>query len=361
MKMLKFSFSFFLVSWVLVAVAAAETLNDYFAPMTNPVYQWDARSSTFIRPIFLYQQLPDKVEFRKDVKALLKDLGIYDAARKLDGDVYGVALQLSYAINERFSLVAVKDGYISCDPDDDSLIDDGNGFADLAAGIQYSFLYQPKSNFVASLRAVVELTNGDDDIYQGNGDGNLNLGVLFLKGFDKLQFSGTLGVVIPFDNDEEDTILYDSWHLGYNVTPKFHPFIELNHFRTLSSGDRDLNDVTYAGQPLDQVIASVVNDPGLTKEQKANVLVSALKDILHSGQKDDLVAAVASFSGCDLVNLGGAKSTENEDLVSLALGFRYRLTKWLTFGASYEFSLTDDEESLLDNRFLVDALISLSF
>ncbi len=361
MKMLKLSFSLiFLFLFIFIGVARAE-LSDYFSPVTNPIYQNDARNFTYVRPIFLYQTLPDKVEFRSDVKKLLKGLGIYNAVRKLDGDVYGFALQFYYAFNERFSLIAVKEGYISCDPDEDSLIDDGNGFADLAAGAQYSLLYQPENNFVVTLRGVVELTNGDDEIYQGNGDGNLNLGVLFLKGFDKVQFSGTIGLVIPFDNDEEDTIFYDSWHLGYNVTPKFHPFVELNHFRTLSSGDRDLNDITYAGQPLDQVIASVVNDPTLTKTQKANVLASALGEILHSGQKDDLVAAVASFSGCDIVNLGGAHSTENEDWVSLALGFRYRLTKWLTIGASYEFMLTDEEESLIDNRLLIDAIISLSF
>ena len=361
MNMLKLFLSFSFLFCFLIATGWSQELKDYYAPMSNPVYHWDARSSTFVRPVFLYQQLPDKVEFRKDVKALLKDLGIYDTARKLDGDIYGVALQFSYAVNNRLSLVAVKSGYISCDPDDDSLIDDGNGFADLAAGFQYSFLYQPKNNFVASLRAVVELTNGDDHIYQGNGDGNLNLGLLFLKGFNKLQFSGAIGVVIPFDRDEEDAIFYDSWHLGYNVTPRFHPFLELNHFYTLASGDRDLNDVTYLGQPLDQVINAVVSDPGLTKTEKAEILAGALRDLLHSSQKDDVVAAVASFSGCDLVNLGGAHSTENESWVSLALGFRYRLMKWLTVGTSYEFLLTDEEETLMNNRLLVDAIISFSF
>ncbi len=360
MKLFKLSLSFLLICCCLPALVRAE-LKDYFSPMTNPVYHWEARNFTFIKPVFLYQKLPDKVEFRKDVRALLEDLGIYDTARKLDGEIFGFALQLEYALNDRFSLVAVKSGYITCDPDDDSLIDDGNGFADLAAGAQYSFIYQPENDFIVTLRGVVELTTGSDEVYQDNGDGNFNLGILFLKGFGRLQFSGALGFVFPFDKDEEDTIFYDSWHLGYNVNPKFHPFIELNHFRTLANGDRDLNDITYNGQPLDQVIAAVVEDNSLTKNEKADILATALREILHSGQKDDLVAAVASFSGCDLVNLGGAKSTENEDWVSLAVGFRYRLTEWLTVGASYEFLLTDDEETLMNNRLLIDAVISLSF
>lgn len=336
----------------------AGDLSRFVLSVSNPIYSHDARNYTMIRPIYLHQNLPDKVEFRSDIKHVLKKYGLYHAARKLGGDVDGFALQFSLALNERLSLVAIKDGYVDCDPDDDSLIPAGSGLADIAAGLQYAVIYNPQKDFVLSLRLTYEFASGEDDVFQGNGDGNFNLEALFLKGYGNWQFSGSLGFILPVDNDEEDTLFYDAWHVGYNITPWLHPFVELNHFYVIDSGDRDLDDVDTlkalgitSAKDLDQAIATL----------GADTVVGVLRDILHSGEKDDLVAALASFSGCDIVNLGGSHSDDNRNLVTLALGLRIRPLKWLSLGVAYEFALTDEEESLIDDRYLVDAVITFNF
>jgi len=290
----------------------AENLADYSMPVSNPVYNGDARNVTMVRPVMLFQSMPDQIK---------ANIGGTETNVNLGGDVQVTALQFSYAFNERWSLVAVKDGYVDCDPD--NTLDDHSGWADIAGGVQYSFIYDPAHNFIMTGRLVYESTSGDSDVFQSNGDGNLAPAVLFLKGWDALQFSGTVGLVLPFDSDEENTLLYDSWNLSYAVTDWFRPLVELNHFHVLNSGDRSL----------------------------AN----------YDGSQDDLVAAITTFNGCDLINLGGEHNEDNKDLVTMAFGSRFRINKWIDVGAAYEIPLTDDDETLLESRFTVDAVFTMAF
>lgn len=293
-------------------IGSATNLADYSMPVSNPVYNGDARNVTMVRPIMIFHSLPDDIRV---------NMGGVESTLPLGGDVTGMAVQLSYAFNDRLSLVAVKDGYFDLDPD--RTLQDDNGWADIAAGLQYSFIYEPKNNFIVSGRLVYEAPVGDDDIFQGNGDGNLAPAILFLKGWDKLQFSGTVGLVLPLDTDEENTLLYDSWNLSYAVTDVIRPLIELNHFHVLNSGDRNISQ--------------------------------------YHGNQDDLVAAITTFNGVDIINLGGEHNDDNEDLVTLALGSRFRINKWLDLGAAYEIPLTNDDESLIKNRFTMDAVFTMSF
>ncbi|MBE9582351.1 MAG: hypothetical protein IMF18_12120 [Proteobacteria bacterium] len=286
----------------------------FIMPVSNPVYLGDARNITMLRPIYMYHNLSHKVDTR---------LGKVP----VDGHAEILAVQATYAFNERFSLVAVKDGYVDCDPDD--TMHSHSGWADLAAGLQYSFFYKPEKDCIISARLVYELPSGSDDVFQGNGDGNIAPALLFLKGYGDLQFSGTLGFVIPIDKNEENTLFYDAWHLSYAVTSWFHPLIELNHFYVIDSGDREAP-------------SSGVGALGTSKE-------------------DDLVAGIAEFNGCDLINLGGKYNDGNRNLVTLALGSRFRVTEWLDFGMAYEFSLTDEEKSMFDDRYTIDAVITLRF
>jgi len=302
------------VAFCVPQMAAAEDFDRFQMPVSNPVYSGDARNVTMVRPILFTQSLPDKIKV---------NIGGTETKVDLGGDVQGVALQFSYAFTERFSLVAVKDGYVDCEPD--HTLKDHSGWADIAAGLQYSFFYDPARDFIMSARLVYESTSGDSEVYQGNGSGNVAPSILFLKGWDKLQFSGTLGMVIPFDSDEENTMLYDSWNVSYAVTDWFRPLVELNHFHVLSAGDRDL------------------------------------ADFAASGDQEDLVAAIATFNPCDIINLGGEYNDDNKDLVTMAIGARFRITQWFDIGAAYEFPLTDKEETLLDDRILIDAMMTFKF
>ena len=69
---------------------------------------------------------------------------------------------------------------------------------------------------------------------------------------------------------------------------------------------------------------------------------------------DDLVSSVVEFEGGDLFNLGAANSDENRDIVTAAVGMRYKLTDLMDLGVAYELPLTDEESNLMDNRITLD-------
>ena len=66
--------------------------NDFVSPMTNPTFFEDPRTLSEARLIFLNQKVP------------LTALG---------GDVQLFALQIRAALNDRVSIIATKDGYIT--------------------------------------------------------------------------------------------------------------------------------------------------------------------------------------------------------------------------------------------------------
>jgi hypothetical protein len=271
----------------------------YIRPLSNPVYNIDPRNETTVRVAYLRQSLPGHIDTTV-------------GRVRVGGDMNVTALQLTYAFNERFSIVAEKTGYIDFNPNGNTLSDQ-NGWADYGAGVKYAFIYDEENKFILSSRVLIELSQGSSDVFQGNGDGNIAPSLNFLKGFDKLQLVGGVGVVIPFDRDEESTVLFDTWHLSYAVTPWFFPLIELNHFRVLSDGDRD-----------------------------------------------NLVPSVVQFEGGDLINFGAQHGSRNRDIVTMALGSRfrvledYRFIKNMDIGVAYEVPLTDSNDNLMDDRWTFD-------
>jgi hypothetical protein len=272
----------------------------YIRPLSNPVYNIDPRNETMVRVAHLRQSLPSRI------KTTAGDV-------KLGGDMYVTALQLTYAFNERFSIVAEKTGYIDFKPN--STLDDETGWADYGAGVKYAFIYDEENKFILSSRVLLELTQGSGNVYQGNGEGNITPSLHFFKGFDKLQLVGGAGVTIPFDRDEESTVMFDTWHASYAVTPWFFPLIELNHFR-----------------------------------------------VLDEGKSNDFVPSIVKFEGGDLINWGAPNSDSNKDIVTMALGCRfrvldnYRFINNMDIGLAYEVPLTDEKRNLMDSRWTFDVV-----
>ena len=74
----------------------------------------------------------------------------------------------------------------------------------------------------------------------------------------------------------------------------------------------------------------------------------------YPSQVGGAVPAVLNFEGGDFFNLGAVNSNENRDFVSAAIGFRSRLSDSVDVGAAYEIPMTNDEDSLMENRVTVD-------
>ena len=263
-------------------------------PISNPTLFDLALPTTNVHPIFIYHSLPNNISAA-------------NTKVPLGGDVEVYALQFEVALNERLSIVATKDGYVDMNPD--NTLGNENGWANLGAGLKYAFVLDPVSQTAVSGTATIELPTGNDDVFQGEGDGALNLIVSGLKLVDKWQFAGAVGADIPFSH-EQSTSSFVSGHVSYEVCKWFTPLVELNWFHVWDAGD--------------------------------------------SGPFG--VSPIVEFEGNDFFNLGAANAHENRDLVTAAVGFRSRILDNVDVGAAYEIPLTEEEDSLFEQRVTVDMI-----
>ncbi|MDG1358795.1 MAG: hypothetical protein P8P36_11440 [Akkermansiaceae bacterium] len=281
--------------------AAAPTKNAFEnarRPISNPTLFDLAVPRTALHAIYMHHKFPSKIN---------------TTAGKLDmgGDLNLYALGFEYAINERFSIIGLKDGYVDFNPDNTFTAEEG--FANIAAGVKYAFIYSPESQYAMSGSAILELPLGDEEIFQGEGDGSINLSLQSLKLVDQWQFSSSFGCQIPFDSSFS-TNAWVSAHVSYELNRWFIPLLEVNYFRVLDNGD------------------------GASR---------------YPDQAGGAVAEVAEFEGADLLNWGAANS-DGADYATLALGFRSRLTGQLDLGVAYELPLTNEEDNITESRLTID-------
>ena len=281
--------------------ASADGFAQARRPISNPTLFDLALPGTNIHPIYIYHGLPSRVN------TTLGDLPV-------DGNVQVYALQFEFALNERLSIVATKDGYV--DFNADGVLSDESGFANLGGGLKYAFLLDPVSRTALSGTLTFELPTGNSDVLQGEGDGAVNLILNGLKLIDDWQFAASAGLQIPF-SDEQSTMSFVSAHASYEVTPWFIPLVELNWFHVLDAGDGTGNFPAQVG---------------------------------------GAVPAVVEFEGGDVFNLGAKNAGSNRDFVSAAFGFRSRITDSIQVGAAYEIPLTDEEDSVMDERITLDLI-----
>ena len=80
------------------------------------------------------------------------------------------ALQFEYALNDRLSIIATKDGYGEMNFDNPAF-NDSKGFANLGGGLKYAFLLDPISKTAVSSSLTLEFPTGNSDVLQGEGKG----------------------------------------------------------------------------------------------------------------------------------------------------------------------------------------------
>jgi hypothetical protein len=281
------------------ASSGGDWVMDLRRPMTNPTLFDLAVPTTNVRPIFAYHALPDFVNTTA-------------GNLPVGGDVEVYALQLEYAFNDRLSFVATKDGYINFSPN--ATLSDQSGFANIGGGLKYAFILDPEAGHALSGTMTVEFPTGNSDVFQGAGDGLVNLILSGVKTVDNWQFAGGGGVSIPFSG-QQSTNSFFSAHASYEVTPWFIPLVELNWFSVLDPGD---------GRAA------------------------------FNGQAGGAVPVIAEFEGSDFFNIGAGNADRNRHLVTAAVGFRSQITDSIQTGIAYEIPLTSEENSVIESRLTLD-------
>lgn len=259
-------------------------------PITNPTGFDLALPRTSINAIAMYQKMPDRASI------------VGGGSVPLGGDFQVYALQAEYALNDRLSIIASKDGYVDFNPE--STLSHGHGFANLAAGVKGVLISDEAKGYLLSGIATIELPTGEAEVYQGSGDGSCDLALANLLINGDWQFGSNVGVKLPFDTDASSTQSFVNLQLSRTITPWFSPTLELHWFHVLSEGD---------------------------------------------GSSSGL-ASVVGFEGGDLLNWGAKHGGDNGDIVTAALGFHSQLNHATDLGLAYEIPLTESEDNLMDHR-----------
>jgi hypothetical protein len=254
------------------------------SPITNPVNFEDPRARTELRAVYAYHELAN--DFVTG-----------------GGDVRIYALQARFALNDRLTLIAGKDGWIDFNPD--SGLDDESGFANIVAGFKYALLKNDHTGSILTAGLKYEIPAGNTDVFQGRGDGVLNP---FFSGGMALQGMNVIaGTGLRFPLDDDDSTFYD-FDLHVDVPlDRFYPSLELNVVHVLDGGNR--------------------------------------LPIADEGQ--------------DYFNFG-ASEADGKTLVTGAVGGRYRLADSLDWGFAYQFPLTSGSgTNVIDWRITTDLIFSI--
>ncbi|MGY8643991.1 MAG: transporter [Verrucomicrobiales bacterium] len=277
---------------------------DTIHPISNPTHFDLAIPQTQIHPIFIHNSMPDVVD------TILGDVHV-------GGDYQVYALQVELALSDRLSLNATKDGYIDFNPE--STLAKTEGFANIAAGVKYAWLYQPENQLASNIQLLFEVPAGNRSVWQGEGDGVFIPSVSTLKMMGDFQLANQFGFKLPVDNNAESSVFYTSAHVSYKLNDWIRPLAEVNWFRVIDSGD--------GGQRF--------ND--------------------HVG---GALTSIAAFEAGDLVNWGAGNATQNRNFVSAALGFRVTIPDSpIDLGFAWELPLTDESAGIMKDRLTLDMVI----
>lgn len=219
------------------------------------------------------------------------------------GEVHVAALQARIAVTDRLAFIATKDGRVWKRPDL-PLLDDTEGWMNLAGGLKYALIQLPDKNFLLSPMLRVEFASGSSDTFQGHGDGSVIPSVAAAWGLGDLHLIGDLGAQIPFDQGDQSTSLFYHLYADYNVAPFFAPFVQLSGITWVSSGDGKL--------PVE-----LVNGVKLPLDDVQNVL------------------GTGRFEGADVMNLG-SRGVDGQDLWTAAIGAHFSVGEHVTLSVAYE-------------------------
>jgi hypothetical protein len=263
------------------------------SPISMPFFFEDPRSLTEIRPLFLYQGMPNK------------------SALTQGGDAFFFGTQLRLALTDRLSFVVHELGLMSIQPDlSTPVFPGGSGFAEIKLGPKYTFWRNADTGTVAAAGLIFEIPAGSSRIFQDVGslslDPYLSIGQSFGAlpgGWGSLNLVGNTGYSFSID-DARSEFFYLNLHLDYNIANfnTIFPLIEMNWIR-----------YTRAGNNAD-----------------------------------------LGFEGADFANFGSS-SRRGKDYLSIASGLRYRFTDNVFGGAAVEFPVTR-EKGINDYRLTFDVI-----
>lgn len=218
------------------------------------------------------------------------------------GDFQAYAMQVRVALTERLTLIADKDGYGVIHPKGGGTQD---GWLNLGVGLKYVFVRDVERQFLVSGGFMFEPQTGEADVFQSHGDGIFSFFLTSGKEFAGCHhLLGTIGYQVPVNSNQNSSNYYASVHLDRQIG-RFYPLVEMNWHHWVAGGDRGLPPILGEGDGL--------------------------------------------------LNLGTSGVAGN-DLVTIAVGGKFKLSRNAELGAAWEFPVSNRRD-LLDNRVTVELIL----
>ena len=254
----------------------------------------------------------------------------YPSDSLMDGGEAGVvAVQARLAITDRFAFIATKDGYMINRPDNGAL-NNREGFMDITAGFKYAVIDDREAGLIVTPSLRYEVPLGNDQVFQGFGDGVLIPAVSMGYGPENIHLIAGLGMQIAMDDDKNSTSFFYNIHLDQAFEVDFIkgadfivPFIELNGTSYVASGDGS-NKIVLGG----------------TAALPRKVPLKAVQNLLHQGANS---TADRRGEGIDVANLGST-GMSGETIITMAWGVRIPFNNGISTGMSYERVLSQRQD-----------------
>lgn len=219
------------------------------------------------------------------------------------GNYQVVATQIRVALNERLSIIADKDGYGFFHPGG---ADGADGWLNIAAGLKYVFIRDVENQFIVSGGMLYELPTGEANVFQNQGDGIITAFVAAGKEIDcDTHLLATIGESFPIDNQFSSGYFYANLHLDRRVMDKFYPLVELNWFHYVSGGNWGI--------------------PSTVGEADGHINI-------------------------------GTSGVSGNDLVTVAVGAKYKPSNHLEFGGVWETPISNRQD-IMDQRLTFEMIL----
>lgn len=199
----------------------------FVSPISSPFLSEDPRSLTEVRPLFIYQNIPD------------------DNPRFQGGNVLFFGLQARVALTERFSFVLNKLGGVSLNPDNELGGFDGSSFAEIWLGPKFTIIRNDKTNTLLATGVTFQIPAGSSSVAQDTGDLSiapyLSFGQSFCVWGSDLNFINTTGYSFAVGGERAE-YFYSNFHVDYNWFRRIYATLELNWLHYTKNGTRNAQD-----------------------------------------------------------------------------------------------------------------------
>ena len=209
-----------------------------------------------------------------------------------------IALQLRYAVTDRFAIIATQDGWVDMNPKAGS---DTHGYNDIGLGFKYALLDDKENGTIVTAGLTYIGHSGDRDVLAGTGGGAYHPFVSAGWDLETCNIIAGIGSYLPVNGDKNSQFV--DWHLHASWDDGEDPFIPLV----------EVNGLHYT----------------------------------NNGR-----TLPVNFEAVDYNNLGSA-NVDGNDLITGAAGFRYRINKWTDFGMAFEAPITSRKD-IFDKRVTLD-------